>query len=105
MALLHGAQFIAGAHSSSSTRSAAARSVALAVLYGLAGLGLSISNLILLLRPATRQWVKQVSRPLPGLDRITSKGQNPSTPPSTCSRIESTYPLSKVKLRIGHGTA
>lgn len=59
--MLYGAQFIADMNSTSSNRSAAAGLVVLAVFYGLVGLGLSISNVILLLRPATRLWVKQVS--------------------------------------------
>lgn len=59
--LLIGAQFFASTRSSSFNSSTAIGMVVIAVFYGLVGLGLSISNLILLLRPATRQWVKQVS--------------------------------------------
>ena len=59
--LLAGMQFIAGTRSSNFNTSVASGLVLFTVLYGLAGLGLSISNLVLLLRPTTRQWVKQVS--------------------------------------------
>ena len=59
--LLIGAQFFASTGSSSFSSSTATGMVVIAVFYGLAGLGLPISNLVLLLRPTTRQWVKQVS--------------------------------------------
>jgi len=59
--LLIGVQFFASTGSSSFNISTAIGMVVIAVFYGLVGLGLSISNLVLLLRPTTRQWVKQVS--------------------------------------------
>lgn len=59
--LLIGAQFFASTRSSSVSSSTATGMVVIAVFYGLVGLGLSISNLILLLSPTTRQWTKQVS--------------------------------------------
>ena len=59
--LLAGMQFFAGTRSSSFNTSVADGLLVFAVFYGLAGLGVSISNLVLLLRPTTRQWVKQVS--------------------------------------------
>lgn len=59
--MLIGAQFFASTRSSSFNSSTAIGMVVIAVFYGLVGLGLSISNLILLLRPATKHWVKQVS--------------------------------------------
>ena len=58
--LLVGAQFFASTRSPS-VSSSTATGMVIAVFYGLVGLGLSISNLILLLSPTTRQWAKQVS--------------------------------------------
>lgn len=61
VAVLYGVQSFTGTNPSASTRSAATELMIVAAFYGAGGLGLSVSNLILLLRPATKQWVKQVS--------------------------------------------